>query len=40
MLQDEAPAIGSGQRLVMCQFRGKKIVLHHAGYTATIERDV
>ena len=40
MPQDEAPAIGSGQRLVTCQFRGTKVVLHHAGYTATIKRDV
>jgi hypothetical protein len=28
MLQDEAPAIGSGQRLLVCQFRKKKVVLH------------
>lgn len=28
MLQDEAPAIGAGQRLLVCQFRKKKVVLH------------
>ena len=40
LLEDEAPAIGSGMRLVMCQFRGKRVVLHHADFTATIRRDV
>ena len=39
LFEDEAPAIGSGQRLVLCQFRGKKVILHGGGYTATIKRD-
>jgi hypothetical protein len=25
----EAPDIGCGQRLVLCQFRGKKVRLYH-----------
>jgi hypothetical protein len=40
LLQDEAPTIGSGQRLVLCQFRGKKVMVHHAGYTQAIKRDL
>ena len=40
IFEDEAPAIGSGQRLVLVQFRGKKVILHGDGYTATIKRDV
>ena len=39
LFEDQAPAIGSGQRLVLCQFRGKKVILHGGGYTATIKRD-
>ena len=39
IFEDEAPAIGSGRRLVLVQFRGKKVVLHGGGYTATIRRD-
>ena len=38
-VEDEAPAIGSGRRLVLVQFRGKKVILHGDGYTATIRRD-
>jgi hypothetical protein len=37
--EDEVPAIGSGLRTVLVQFRGKKVILHHASYTATIKRD-
>ena len=37
--QDEAPAIGAGQRSVLVQFRGKKVILHGGGYTATMRRD-
>ena len=39
-LEDEAPEIGCGLRVVLCQFRGKRVVLHHADYMATIKRDV
>ena len=35
----KAPAIGAGQRPVLVQFRGKKVILHCAGYTDTIKRD-
>jgi hypothetical protein len=38
-LEDEAPTLGSGQRLIVCQLRGKKVILHHASYSATIKRD-
>jgi hypothetical protein len=38
LLQDEAPAIGSGQRLVMVQLRGKRVHLYHGCYTATLNR--
>ena len=37
--QDEAPAIGSGQRPILVQFRGKKVILHGGGYTAIMRRD-
>jgi hypothetical protein len=37
---DEVPAIGSGWRVVTCQFRGGMVILHHAGYAGTIKRDV
>jgi hypothetical protein len=40
VFEDEALLIGCGYRLVLCQLRGKRVVLHHAGYTATIKRDV
>ena len=40
IFEDEAPAIGSGHRLVLVQFRGKKVILHGGGYTATIKRNV
>ncbi len=40
LLEDEAPEIGSGLRLVTVQFRGKKVMLHHWAYTATIKREV
>jgi len=40
VLEDEAALIGCGYRVVLCQFRGTRVVLHHAGYTATIKRDV
>ena len=42
----EAPVIGCGNRLVTVQFRTRKkkveklVVLHCAGYTATIRREV
>ena len=39
-LKDEAPRIGSGYRKLLCQFRGKKVVLHHAGYMQAIKREV
>jgi hypothetical protein len=39
LLEDEAPEIGSGLRLVTVQFRGKKVKLHHWAYTATIKRE-
>jgi hypothetical protein len=41
MLEMEAPAIGCGNRLVTVQFRTRKklVVLHCAGYTATITRE-
>ena len=39
LLEDEAPEIGSGLRLVTVQFRGKKVKLHHWTYTATIKRE-
>ena len=39
LLDDEAPEIGSGLRLVTVQFRGKKVKLHHWAYTATIKRE-
>jgi hypothetical protein len=39
-LKDEAPQIGSGYRKVLCQFRGKSVVLHHAGHTQAIKREV
>ena len=38
-LEDEAPEVGSGLRLVTVQFRGKKVKLHHWAYTATIKRE-
>jgi hypothetical protein len=37
---DEVPAIGSGWRVVTCQFRGDRVILHHAGHKTTIKRDV
>jgi hypothetical protein len=37
-LEDEVPAIGCGWRVVTCQFRGSKVALLHAGYSATIKR--
>jgi hypothetical protein len=37
---DEVPAIGSGWRVITCQFRGGRVILHHAGYAATLKRDV
>jgi hypothetical protein len=40
MFQDQAPDIGSGNRLVIVQFRGKKVTLHCAGCTQAIKRDV
>lgn len=40
LFEDEVPLIGCGYRAVLCQFRGKRVVLHHAGYTATIKREV
>ena len=48
MLEMEAPVIGCGNRLVTVQFRTvkrkkkveKRVVLHCAGYTATIRREV
>ena len=40
IFEDEAPAIGSGHRLVLVQLSGKKVILHGGGYTATIKRDV
>jgi hypothetical protein len=45
VIQDEAPTIGSGQRLVLCQFRGKRVLLYHWPvdglwtYSASIRRD-
>ena len=46
MFEMEAPVIGCGKRLVTVQFRTRKkkkveklVVLHCAGYTATIKRD-
>ena len=39
LLEDEAPAIGSGQRLVLVQLRGQKVLLHGGGCTATMKRD-
>ena len=39
ILQDEAPQIGSGYRKVVCQFRGKKVILQHSGYAQVIKRD-
>jgi hypothetical protein len=30
LFEDEAPQIGSGYRTVLCQFRGKKVLLHYA----------
>jgi hypothetical protein len=39
-LQDEAPNIGSGQRTVLCQFRGKRVVLHDGAFTQAIKREV
>lgn len=38
-LEDEVPAIGSGQRLVTVQFRGKRVRLCYGPYTATLKRD-
>lgn len=29
VFEDEAPLIGSGYRAVLCQFRGKKVILHY-----------
>jgi hypothetical protein len=40
LLQDEAPEIGSGFRLITVQFRGKKVKLHYGACTATITRVV
>ena len=47
MFEMEAPVIGCGHRLVTVQFRTRKkkkveklVVLHCAGYTATIRREV
>ena len=47
MFEMEAPIIGCGNRLVTVQFRTRKkkkveklVVLHCAGYTATIRREV
>jgi hypothetical protein len=38
MFQDEAPKIGSGQRTVLCQFRGKRVVLHSGGFIQIVKR--
>ncbi len=47
MFEMEAPVIGCGKRLVTVQFRTRKkkkveklVVLHCAGYTAAIRREV
>jgi hypothetical protein len=39
MLQDEAPNIGSGQRTVLCQFRGKRVILHGVESSQTVKRQ-
>jgi hypothetical protein len=36
--EKELQGLGCGWRVVTCQFRGDKVVLHHAGDTATIKR--
>jgi hypothetical protein len=39
MLQDEAPNLGCGYRSVLCQFRRKAVLLHHAGYRSRMKRE-
>jgi hypothetical protein len=37
--EPELQILGCGWRIVTCQFRGNKVLLHHAGNTATIKRN-
>jgi glycosyltransferase involved in cell wall biosynthesis len=37
--EKELQVLGCGWRIVTCQFRGKKVLLHHGGNTATMKRD-
>jgi hypothetical protein len=36
--QEELQVLGCGQRIVTIQFRGKTVLLHHNGNTATMKR--
>jgi hypothetical protein len=36
--EKELQALGCGWRIVTCQFRGNKVLLHHNGKTATMKR--
>jgi hypothetical protein len=37
--EKELPVLGCGWRIVTCQFRGNKVLLHHNGNVATMTRD-
>jgi hypothetical protein len=38
--ESELQIFGCGWRIVTCQFRGKHVLLHHGGNTATMKRQV